>query len=231
MIAILDCRELKYRIQRKLNHRFGDDIKIKFEHDEAELMRDSQQCDILFIPDRLSLKSNSGYELCKKLHGKNPDCYVVVVGADHSEAYQGYLCGINNYIRADYVDEDLDRCLDSVEYIFRDKQYIDFKVIHSGAMKIDADDIIYVETSKRNTVIHTATKDYVSSMSISAMEQVLPTKYFIRTARSHIVNIHKIKEAKKTYILTCACNEHIPLSRSRKNNFMELWSKERRTDI
>lgn len=51
MIAILDCRELKYRIQRKLNHRFGDDIKIKFEHDEAELMRDSQQCDILFIPD------------------------------------------------------------------------------------------------------------------------------------------------------------------------------------
>ena len=39
MIAILDCRELKYRIQRKLNHRFGDDIKIKFEHDEAELMR------------------------------------------------------------------------------------------------------------------------------------------------------------------------------------------------
>lgn len=43
MIAILDCRELKYRIQRKLNHRFGDDIKIKFEHDEAELMRDSQQ--------------------------------------------------------------------------------------------------------------------------------------------------------------------------------------------
>lgn len=65
MIAILDCRELKYRIQRKLNHRFGDDIKIKFEHDEAELMRDSQQCDILFIPDRLSLKSDSGYELCK----------------------------------------------------------------------------------------------------------------------------------------------------------------------
>ena len=61
------------------------------------------------------------------------------------------------------------------------------------------------------------------------MEQVLPTEYFIRTARSHIVNIHKIKEAKKTYILTCACNEHIPLSRSRKNEFMELWSKERRT--
>lgn len=104
-------------------------------------------------------------------------------------------------------------------------------MIHSGTMKIDADDIIYVETSKRNTVIHTATKDYVSSMSISAMEQVLPTKYFIRTARSHIVNIHKIKEAKKTYILACACNERIPLSRSRKNDFMELWSKERRTDI
>lgn len=227
MIAIFDCRELKYRIQRKLNHRFGDDIKIKFEHDEAELMRDSQQCDILFISDSLYLKNYSGYELCKRFREKNLNCYVVIVGTNHSEAYQGYLCGINNYIRADSFDEDLDRCLDGVEYIFRDKQYIDFKVIHSGTMKMDADDIIYVETSKRNTVIHTEAKEYVSSMSISAMEQVLPTEYFIRTARSHIVNIHKIKEAKKTYILTCACNEHIPLSRSRKNDFMELWSKER----
>lgn len=227
MIAIFDCRELKYRIQRKLNHRFGDDIKIKFEHDEAELMRDSQQCDILFISDSLHLKNYSGYELCKRFREKNLNCYVVIVGTNHSEAYQGYLCGINNYIRADCFDDDLDRCLDSVEYIFRDKQYIDFKVIHSGTMKMDADDIIYVETSKRNTVIHTEAKEYVSSMSISAMEQVLPTEYFIRTARSHIVNIHKIKEAKKTYILTCACNEHIPLSRSRKNDFMELWSKER----
>lgn len=224
MIAILDCREQKYRIQRKLNHRFGDDIKIKYEHDEAELMQDSQQCDILFIPDRLSLKSDSGYELCKRLHEKNPDCYVVVVGADHSEAYQGYLCGINNYIRADCFDEDLDRCLDSVEYIFRDKQYIDFKVIHSGTMKMDADDIIYVETSKRNTVIHTATKDYVSSMSISAMEQVLPTEYFIRTARSHIVNIHKVREVRKEGILTLSLKDNalIPLSRNHKNEFMEL---------
>lgn len=230
MIAIFDCRELKYRIQRKLNHRFGDDIKIKFEHDEAELMRDSQQCDILFISDSLYLKSYSGYELCKRFREKNLNCYVVIVGINHSEAYQGYLCGINNYIRADCFDEDLDRCLDSVEYIFRDKQYIDFKVIHSGTMKMDADDIIYVETSKRNTVIHTEAKEYVSSMSISAMEQVLPTEYFIRTARSHIVNIHKVREVRKEGILTLNLKDNalIPLSRNRKNEFMEFWDKERR---
>ncbi|MCK5846739.1 MAG: response regulator transcription factor [Bacteroidales bacterium] len=67
--------------------------------------------------------------------------------------------------------------------------------------KIRLDDIYYIEASKDYVTIHTTNNSYTVHVTMKDIEAELPSKDFVRTHRSFIVNIDKIFSIKYPDIL------------------------------
>ena len=57
---------------------------------------------------------------------------------------------------------------------------------------IDAGDILYFESVDKNTFLYTETDIYELSLKLYEIEEILCTAGFIRSAKSQIINLHKI---------------------------------------
>ena len=60
-------------------------------------------------------------------------------------------------------------------------------------VKVMLQDIMYVESMKDYVKVHTGDGVIITKQSISSVEAMLPEQSFIRTHRSFIVNIDKIR--------------------------------------
>jgi two-component system LytT family response regulator len=80
-----------------------------------------------------------------------------------------------------------------------ESSYYERMLLESGnkMVSLDINDIIYLEAEKDYTRVFTAQKSYLSNYGIGIMEQRLNPAYFIRIHRSHIINIHYIREVYK----------------------------------
>lgn len=61
-------------------------------------------------------------------------------------------------------------------------------------VKLDMDDILYIEGMKDYVMIHTVSQDHplVTHLTMKAAEDLLPSESFMRVHRSYIVNLSKI---------------------------------------
>ena len=63
-----------------------------------------------------------------------------------------------------------------------------------------------------------------ASVSLGAIEERLPEKYFFRPHREYIINGYQIKEYDKSEggSISLTCNKTVPVSRTRKDDFKEF---------
>jgi len=67
-------------------------------------------------------------------------------------------------------------------------------------IKIYTDEILFIESDKRNCIVHTENREYViRNVTIKKIIEILPQKYFMQTHRSYIVNLQKIYRIEKQY--------------------------------
>jgi two-component system LytT family response regulator len=92
---------------------------------------------------------------------------------------------------------------------------------------ISLDEIYYCEACERETKIFTRNGVYIARHKISELEKKLPKKNFLRTHRSYIVNLDKIKEIvpwfNNTYNLKLQhIDDIVPVSRNNIKTFKEI---------
>jgi len=66
--------------------------------------------------------------------------------------------------------------------------------IKGKVLKINFDDVDYIEGLNNYIVIHTPTESHIIYLTMKEMEAGLPTDIFIRVHKSHIVNINKVTQ-------------------------------------
>ncbi|MBD7910632.1 MULTISPECIES: LytTR family DNA-binding domain-containing protein [Clostridium] len=88
-----------------------------------------------------------------------------------------------------------------------------------GIYKIYLEDIIYIETYKRNTLIHTKKENILSYKTMKYHLKILNNSFY-RCHESYIVNFKYISKIIKLDI-TLKNNEILPLSKNRKIGFLE----------
>ncbi len=95
-----------------------------------------------------------------------------------------------------------------------------------GEMHCNPDDLLYFETSKRNSIAHfsNGTKQVLVRHNLVELEQLLPSIHFIRVSRQHFVNKKFIKFiSKSTASITLALGkEHIELRKISSKVFDQL---------
>ncbi len=94
----------------------------------------------------------------------------------------------------------------------------DYKLV-----KIDIQEILYIEGLKDYVKIYCGEKPVLTQMSMKSIEEKLPPHDFIRVHRSFIVAFNKIDFIHKSFI--SIRGREIPLSDNYKDNFLSLVQK------
>ena len=87
-------------------------------------------------------------------------------------------------------------------------------------VKVMLDDILYIESMKDYIKVITKTGTIITKQSISAVEAMLPEKKFIRTHRSFIVSLDKIKSFTSELIEIAATE--VPVGKLYRNAVMKV---------
>jgi DNA-binding LytR/AlgR family response regulator len=90
-------------------------------------------------------------------------------------------------------------------------------------LKINFNDIRYVEGLKDYVVIHTSTKKITSLQRMKSMEAQLPASKFIRIHNSFIVSLDAIESDQKNEVLIG--DKLLPVSDGYRKSFMEFIDK------
>ncbi len=101
----------------------------------------------------------------------------------------------------------------------------DFMFVRSDRkmIKIDFDDIIYIESYGDYLKIHTITETIVTRETISAIEAKLPGKRFLRIHRSFIIALKHISSFTNEEIIID--NKALSISRSYKKEVLDILEK------
>ncbi len=97
-------------------------------------------------------------------------------------------------------------------------KYIFIKV-DTRFVKLNLDDILYLEANGDYVVFKTANKGYIVHTTMKKINDKLPDTKFIKVHRSYIVNIDKIVDIEDTTLLID--KKIIPVSRSKKDDLMK----------
>ncbi|WP_205513444.1 LytR/AlgR family response regulator transcription factor [Longitalea arenae] len=89
-------------------------------------------------------------------------------------------------------------------------------------VKVMLDDILYIESMKDYIKVHTVQGVIITKQSISSVEAMLPGKQFVRTHRSFIVSISKIRSF--TNELVEIDKTDIPIGKLFRNGVMKVFS-------
>lgn len=94
-----------------------------------------------------------------------------------------------------------------------------------GLLKIAFSDILYIEGSRDYMKIFTTQRQYLVHLTMKKLEEMLPVSQFIRTHKSYIVSVSKIRIV-RTGELVLSDQKVIPVSINYKDQVMKSFSGE-----
>ena len=185
-----------------------------FENAESFLFKwwDYDKYDIIFLD--IKLGKMSGIELSNIIREKSKIVDIVFTTGHFKYALHGYKVGALQYLMKPINKLDLHFCLDkSLERINNEIDKIVIETTKKN-IKIDYNEIYYCIMFSPYLDIHTKSDKISLRKKISEIEEVLPSKYFVRCHRSYIVNVKHIKSITKNNVLL-ENGVSVPISRGK----------------
>ena len=156
----------------------------------------------------------SGIELSNRIREKSKTVDIVFTTGFFKYALYGYKVGALQYLMKPINKSDLHFCLDkSLERINNEIDKIVIETTKKN-IKLDYNEIYYCIMFSPYLDIHTKSDKISLRKKISEIEEVLPSKYFVRCHRSYIVNVKHIKSITKNNVLL-ENGVSVPISRGK----------------
>ena len=193
---------------------------------EAFEVANQQKIDIFFLD--INMPDISGLSLAKSINQKAKIIFTT--------AYREYAVDGFNLQAVDYLLKPIsfDRFLQSIHKYFEGVSFIDSEIkIEKSVLKndfifvrserkmikINFDEIRYVESLSDYIKIHSVDKTITTRETIGNIETKLPAKNFLRIHRSYIVNLKKINSYTNEFVEIG--KNAIPISRTYKENVLK----------
>ena len=103
-------------------------------------------------------------------------------------------------------------------------EYLMVRVEYS-TVRIEIDDILFVEGLKDYVKIVTCNKNYVTKISLKKLEEKLPSGRFRRVHKSFIVNLERMQSFENNHLVIGS--HRIPLSSQHREDFLRFLEKNR----
>jgi DNA-binding LytR/AlgR family response regulator len=186
------------------------------------------QADLIFLDIRMpQLKGNEFLKVVK-----NPP--PVIITTAHAEyALEGYELDVIDYLLKPIQ---FDRFIKAVNkaFIFKGQHAVETKPATEHAkqenfvyfradrkmVKVMLRDILYVESMKDYVKVFTGNEVIVTKQSLNSVEAMLPENQFIRTHRSYIVSLSKVRSY--THELIEINKEEIPIGKLYRHEVLKM---------
>ena len=96
--------------------------------------------------------------------------------------------------------------------------------VKGGTVKLAVSSIYYIESQGHNMIYHTASGDYVSAGTMKDTEEVMKPFHFFRGSKWYLINLQQV-QGLGDGCANLMSGEKVPLSRSRKREFMEALAQ------
>ena len=154
--------------------------------------------DILFID--INMPMMTGFELIKLMESKPK---VVITTAFREFAAESYDLDVLDYLVKPIPLPRFIKCINKITTEFNLKNNIKNETIRSDShifikvdkkmMKINIDEILFIEGMKEYIKVVTVDKTYITHKSLSLQSEELPSEQFIRIHKSYTIALDKVK--------------------------------------
>ncbi|NRA91730.1 MAG: response regulator transcription factor [Psychroserpens sp.] len=195
---------------------------------EAFNIISTKTIDLIFLD--INMPGISGIAFAKSI---NSNIKIIFTTAYRDYAVEGFELRAVDYLLKPISFERLEKAVKNYFEVYtnqpviesNDKENSDFIFIRSERkmIKLDFDQILFIESYSDYLKIHTKDKLIVTRETISALEAKLPGLEFLRIHRSFIVSIKSISSF--THELITIGKHTLPISRSYKKQVLDLLQK------
>lgn len=205
----------------------GEEIKVTAYYDGKELIeRYDTTIDLIFLD--IQMDSVDGLEAAERIREKDETVGIIFLTSLKQYALEGYKYQAVNYIvkpmKYIRLKVELNRWREKYQ---RKNPYIVVKNDH-GSFKVDLNSLHYVETYRRNLLLHTDGKTVICYKSMKDMEKELEPYGFFRCHTGFLVNMAFVKQVERLDVELIS-GETVYVSKPKKKEFMETlaqyWGK------
>jgi DNA-binding LytR/AlgR family response regulator len=192
---------------------------------EANEILQKENIDLVFLD--IQMPGITGLQFLKSLPSKP---MVIFITAYKNYAHEGFELDVLDYLVKPVSFERFFKAVNKAQEYYNSKnarqndQEKEFLFVYSeyNLIKVIVNDITHIEGLKDYIKIHltSSAKPVITRLSIKAMEENLPSKKFIRTHKSYVVAVDKIKSIRKNKIKLETAE--IPLSEHYKESFYKM---------
>lgn len=148
----------------------------------------------------IEMPEKDGFETISEYRLINDNCVAIILTTHTELSNKGYLVNAFRYVDKTNMEIELKEALHSAEKILESNNTVDLYALKLGNIKLVIKDILFIETNKRNILVHTNDNEYVCSNSFSDLEEELGKYGFYRSHRSFLVNLDKVKKFDRKWI-------------------------------
>lgn len=190
-IAVVDDEKLWQTKVKKLleGYAWKEDIQIDL-FSSGEAFYKKKNYDIVFMD--IEMGKMDGFETAYRYKENNQDFVLIFLTTHMEMSRRGYLVNAFRYIDKSNVEEELKEALEAIALLQQKNHVIQFHVVNMGTIHVKLKDILFIETEKRNVVIHTKEQSFVSNRKIEELEEELKEWGFFRSHKSYLVNLTNI---------------------------------------
>lgn len=168
----------------------------------------------------IQMKFLDGMSAAKKIRRLDPDVIIIFITNMTDYAIRGYEVGAMDYVVKPVTyfafSEKLKRAIKRLHK--KDTQYISIPV-ENGIRKVDISTIFYVESRGHNLCYKTEDIELESRGTMNQLEKTLTPYGFFRNSKSFLVNMQHVEAIEENQCVVHG--EHLPISRTKKKEFMQ----------
>lgn len=190
-------------------------------YDFLQKFRTEQNIDVVILD--VLMGSINGVNIAKEIRRIDENIKIIFLTSTFKYALEGYKVNAIRYILKPISYKKLNTELSYIlELVEKENNEFIFEKTDAGFNKIYLKDIVYIETSGRNTLIHTLSQSIISYRSMKEHEKLLGREFF-RCHMSYIVNMNYVKNVKQLDVFLLD-GSLIPVSKYRRKAFIESLS-------
>lgn len=185
-----------------------------------DFLEKSEKFDIVFMD--VEMKEMGGLETTQIYKEKYPGAVVAMLTTHDEMCSQGYMVDAFRYISKTDMYKGIQEALYSLQKVLRNNKTIEINILSKGKYQVDINNIIYVETCGRNTLVHMRGRNCICTESMKDMCDKLEKESFFKCHQSFLVNIDDVADYDKEDVFL-KNGESIMLSKRQRKAFEEAF--------
>lgn len=222
-IAIVDDDDKSRNILNEYTQRYakesGEKFQIALFSDGLDIAEEYKaEYDIIFLD--VQMKFMDGMKAAERIRQMDHDVILIFITNMAQYALKGYEVQAMNYLIKPMTYFAFSQELKKAAAKVREKTNAYFYIrTETGILRLNVEDIIYVESKKHQIIVHTETDSYATRDTMKNVESLLLKYKFVRSHNCFLVNLKFVDGVVQNSVIVHG--EELAISRPRKKEFLD----------